>query len=84
MAETPMTLRGMSEIRGFFRTNQTPIYFVSPTAFNLLGIDRWVRSFFCVPPARGRGGARACPQPRARGKAVFVFFDEETPQLRSD
>ena len=48
MAETPMTLRGMSEIRGFFRTNQTPIYFVSPTAFNLLGIDRWVRSFFYV------------------------------------
>jgi biotin carboxylase len=48
MAETTTTLRGISEIRGFFRTNQTPIYFVSPTAFNLLGIDRWVRSFFYV------------------------------------
>src|SRR5947208_4252034 len=32
----------------FFRTNQTPIYFVSPTAFNLLGIDRWLRNFFYV------------------------------------
>ena len=42
------TLRGISEIRGFFRTNETPIYFVSPTAFNLLGIDRWVRDFFYV------------------------------------
>jgi biotin carboxylase len=42
------TLRGISEIRGFFRTNETPIYFVSPTAFNLLGIDRWVRNFFYV------------------------------------
>ena len=41
-------LRGISEIRGFFRTNETPIYFVSPTAFNLLGIDRWVRNFFYV------------------------------------
>ncbi len=45
MAET---LRGISEIRAFFRTNQTPIYFVSPTAFNLLGIDRWLRNFFYV------------------------------------
>ena len=47
MAETA-TLRGISEIRAFFRTNQTPIYFVSPTAFNLLGIDRWLRNFFYV------------------------------------
>jgi hypothetical protein len=38
-------LRGISEIRTFFRTNQQPIYFFGPTAFNLLGIDRWVRNF---------------------------------------
>jgi biotin carboxylase len=38
-------LRGVSEIRRFFRTNETPVYFVSATAFNLLGIDRWVRTF---------------------------------------
>jgi biotin carboxylase len=48
MAETTATLRGISEARAFFRTNQTPIYFVSPTAFNLLGIDRWVRNFFYI------------------------------------
>jgi biotin carboxylase len=41
-------LRGISEIRAFFRTNQTPVYFVSQTAFNLLGIDRWLRNFFYV------------------------------------
>jgi hypothetical protein len=45
--ETP-TLRGIPEIRAYFRTNQTPIYFVSPTAFNLLGIDRWLRGFFYI------------------------------------
>jgi biotin carboxylase len=39
------TLRGIPEIRHFFRTNETPVYFVSATAFNLLGIDRWVRTF---------------------------------------
>jgi biotin carboxylase len=38
-------LHGMPAIRQFFRTNRTPIYFVSATAFNLLGIDRWVRNF---------------------------------------
>ena len=42
---TPATLRGVSALRAYFRTNQRPIYFVSPTAFNLLGINRWVRGF---------------------------------------
>jgi len=37
-------LRNMSEIRSFFRTNQVPIFFIGPTAFNLLGLDRWVRN----------------------------------------
>src|SRR3954453_12363544 len=45
---TPPPLRGISEIRAFLRTNATPVFFVSPTAFNLLGIDRWVRNFFYV------------------------------------
>src|SRR5690348_10476436 len=38
-------LNGIAEIRTFFRTNPQPIYFIGPTAFNLLGIDRWVRNF---------------------------------------
>src|SRR5664279_894376 len=38
-------LSGISEIRTFFRTNEQPIYFFGPTAFNLLGIDRWVLNF---------------------------------------
>src|SRR5699024_5358023 len=40
--------RNVSEVRHFFRTNQTPIYFVGATPFNLLGIDRWVRNFSYV------------------------------------
>jgi len=42
---TKPTLRGLSEIRAFFRTNTQPIYFIGATAFNLLGVDRWVRNF---------------------------------------
>jgi hypothetical protein len=41
-------LRNMSEVRHFFRTNDVPIYFVGATPFNLLGLDRWVRSFSYV------------------------------------
>lgn len=43
--QTTVHLRNMSEIRAFFRTNETPIFFIGATAFNLLGIDRWVRNF---------------------------------------
>ncbi|MGE0295197.1 biotin carboxylase [Pseudonocardia sp.] len=38
-------LRNIPEIRTFFRTNEEPVYFVGATAFNLLGLDRWVRNF---------------------------------------
>ncbi len=38
-------LRNISEIRRYFHRNEAPIYFVSATNFNLLGIDEWVRNF---------------------------------------
>ena len=38
-------LQGPSDIYAYFRRNQTPIYFLSPTPFNLLGLDRWVNGF---------------------------------------
>ncbi len=61
MTESDATLRGISEIRSFFRTNQTPIHVISPTAFNLLGIDRWVRNFFYVNQFDSfEGPIRAC------------------------
>ena len=39
------TLRGMSDIRRFFHRNETPIYFISATNFNLLGMDEWAKNF---------------------------------------
>ena len=38
-------LQNISEIRRFFHLNQEPIYFVSATNFNLLGLDQWVKNF---------------------------------------
>ncbi len=38
-------LKNISEIRRYFHRNEEPIYFVSATNFNLLGLDEWVRNF---------------------------------------
>jgi biotin carboxylase len=70
-------LRGMSEIRTFFRTNEVPIYFVSATAFNLLGIDRWVRSFTFLNWYDSFDGTH--PNvfvPRERGQAEFESIED--------
>ncbi|MFT6204334.1 MAG: hypothetical protein ACI9V1_002276 [Spirosomataceae bacterium] len=38
-------LRNISDIRSFFYKNETPIYFISATNFNLLGADEWIKGF---------------------------------------
>jgi len=74
MTDSPPRLRGVSDLREFFRTNQTPIYFVSPTAFNLLGIDRWVRNFHYVSYYDSFEGSHP---------SVFVPADRRAPEFES-
>jgi D-alanine-D-alanine ligase-like ATP-grasp enzyme len=38
-------LNTIADIKDFFKSNQTPIYFISATNFNLLGMDEWVSNF---------------------------------------
>lgn len=38
-------LEGISDIRRFFYRNTEPVYFISATPFNVLGMDEWVRGF---------------------------------------
>lgn len=38
-------LKNISEIRRHFHRNEDPIYFISATNFNLLGIDEWCKNF---------------------------------------
>ena len=47
MARTPK-LRGLSDILTYFRRNETPIFFVSPTSFNLLGLEKFVNRFYHI------------------------------------
>src|ERR1700745_970095 len=39
------TLKSLADIKQFFKSNETPIYFISATNFNLLGIDEWISNF---------------------------------------
>jgi hypothetical protein len=106
-------LVGIADIRRYFHRNETPIYFISATPFNLLGLDEWVRNFHFINyidcfdgqhphvfvpremPHRPftsiedinnylLGHKEVVDYIRARGpggKAVFLFFDEETEAL---
>lgn len=44
MAKRPK-LTNLSEIYRFFRKNQMPVYFLSPTPYNILGLGRWINHF---------------------------------------
>ncbi len=38
-------LKGIEEIKKYFLSNEVPLFFISATNFNLLGIDEWVNNF---------------------------------------
>lgn len=109
-------LNGISDIRRYFHRNETPIFFISATPFNLLGLDEWVRNFHFINYIDCFDGEHphvfvpkeAPHRPftsiedinnyllshkevidfiKSRGpggKAVFLFFDEETEALCKD
>lgn len=115
-AAAQRTLCGVPDIRLFFHRNETPIYFISATNFNLLGIDEWVRNFRFISYIDCFDGQhphvispteiphrpftsiedinnyllehkevvdliRNRSQDGSAGKAVFLFFDEQTEML---
>jgi hypothetical protein len=71
----PTTLRNISEIRRFFHRNEDPIYFISATNFNLLGLDEWVKNFKYICYIDCYGGKHPnvfCPseQPHAEFQSI--------------
>lgn len=50
-------IRGLSDILTYFRRNETPIFFVSPTAFNLLGLEKFVNRFYHINYFDSFGGS---------------------------
>lgn len=47
-ANSRNVLRSVADIRRYFYRNQRPIFFVGPTNFNLLGLERWCGNFHHV------------------------------------
>lgn len=80
------SLRNVSEIRTFFRTNEEPVYFFGPTAYNLLGLDRWARNFRYVSYYDAwEGGHPRVITPSTRAVEEFTKAEEITNHLlRSD
>ena len=60
-------LTSLSDIYGYFRNNHTPITFLSPTPYNILGLGRWINRFEYINffrllrrhPSQSHGAARA-------------------------
>ena len=79
------SLNGISDIRAFFHTNAVPLYFISPTPFNLLGIDRWVRNFFYLNYFDSFEGAHSRVfVPRRRDRIDFDCMGDVCNHLLSD
>ncbi len=70
-------LDGVNDIRQFFRTTDKPVYFVSATAFNLLGIDRWMPTFRYINYYDSFDGQHpAVVVPRERSPRAFESIEE--------
>jgi len=82
-------LKSIADIKQFFKSNETPIYFISATNFNLLGIDEWISNFKYIslidnyllthPDVINYIKSRSVNG--KAGKALFLMFDEKTEQL---
>jgi len=76
------SLEGLPDIRRHFHRNDEPIYFVSATPFNLLGMDEWVRNFTFVNYIDCFDGAH--PHvfvPTERPHPIFQSIEEITNYL---
>ncbi len=67
-------LNNISDIRRFFHRNERPIFFISATNFNLLGIDEWCRNFKYISYIDCFDG---------RHPNVFVPSEKEHPEFES-
>lgn len=77
MAPTQRKLTSLTEIFTFFRTNQTPIYFVTPAPYNLLGIDQWVGNFEYITYFDSFDGYHPrCVTPTETGSREFKSMED--------
>ena len=77
-----VVLRSLSDVYRYFRQNARPVYFVSPTPYNLLGIDEWVSGFEYVTYFDSFDGAHARSfSPTHAGPRDFETFESVNSYL---
>ncbi len=77
-------LKTLEDIRLFFSKNTVPIYFVSPTPFNLLGMDQYVGCFYYVSYIDTFDGQHAkVIIPKRLGTPVFNHLEDINQYLLS-
>jgi len=54
--KTKPILNGVADIRRYFHKNETPLYFISATNFNMLGADEWIKGFKFICQIESFGG----------------------------
>jgi len=75
-------LRSLSDIYRYFREHADPIYFISPTPYNLLGIDEWVGGFRYITYFDSFDGAHARSfSPTHAGPRDFESFESVNSYL---
>lgn len=75
MGRTKLT--SLTDIFTFLRTNKTPIYYVVPAPFNLLGIDQWVGEFQFITYFDSFDGYHPrCFTPQETGPREFRSMEE--------
>src|SRR5436190_24335125 len=78
----PPVMRSLSDVYRYFRQSTTPVYFVSPTPYNLLGIDEWVSGFEYVTYFDSFDGAHARSfSPTHAGPRDFETFESVNSYL---
>ena len=77
-------LSSLSDVYRFFRENKTPIYFISPTAYNVLGLGQWVQSFKYVTYFDSFDGSHfRVTNPKLEGEREFQSMEEMVNYLLS-
>ncbi|MGB2840141.1 MAG: biotin carboxylase [Actinomycetes bacterium] len=75
-------LTSLSDVYQYFRENTDPIYFISPTSYNLLGIDEWIGSFRYITYFESfHGGHSRSFSPTHTGPRDFESFESVNSYL---
>ena len=77
LVAAPGPLTSVADVRRYFQSDDRPIFFISATSFNLLGIDEWVKNFKFINYVDSYDGRHANVfSPGERPHAAFTSIED--------